>query len=158
MVKIPVRNKDKYNPYTLGYDEDSKTYVVEFVDNMRVIHKVQVSDKIYEAFNEFELEDVSQIHKYQKHIEHNEVYEETLNARAINKPISVEDEVENKIMTEILKNAINTLSLVQKRRIKMYYFEDMTLKQIAELEHCSIMSVKESLDSGINKLRKIIKN
>ena len=61
-------------------------------------------------------------------------------------------------MTEILKNAINTLSLVQKRRIKMYYFEDMTLKQIAELEHCSIMSVKESINSGINKLRKIIKN
>ena len=40
----------------------------------------------------------------------------------------------------------------------MYYFEDMTLKQIAELEHCSIMSVKESINSGINKLRKIIKN
>ena len=74
MVKIPVRNKDKYNPYTLGYDESNKTYIVEFVDNMKVIHRVQVSDKIYEAFNEFELEDVSQIHKYQKHIEHNEVY------------------------------------------------------------------------------------
>ena len=73
MVKIPVRNKDKYNPYTLGYDESNKTYIVEFVDNMKVIHRVQVSDKIYEAFNEFELEDVSQIHKYQKHIEHNEV-------------------------------------------------------------------------------------
>ena len=60
MVKIPVRNKDKYNPYTLGYDESNKTYIVEFVDNMKVIHRVQVSDKIYEAFNEFELEDVSQ--------------------------------------------------------------------------------------------------
>lgn len=158
MVKIPVRNKSKDNPYTLGYDDSNKTYTVEFVDNMKVIHKIEVSDKIYEAFNEFELEDVSQIHKYQKHIEHNEVYEETLNARAINKPLSVEEEVENNIMTEILKNAIDTLSDTQKRRIKMYYFEDMTLKQIAELEHCSIMSVKENIDSGINKLRKIIKN
>ena len=26
MVKIPVRNKSKDNPYTLGYDEDKNVY------------------------------------------------------------------------------------------------------------------------------------
>ena len=53
---------------------------------------------------------------------------------------------------------MSILSNIQKRRIKMYYFDDMTLKEIAKIEKCSIMSVKESIDSGINKLRKNLKN
>ena len=38
-----------------------------------------------------------------------------------------------------------------------YYFENKTLQKIAEEEGCSIASVKESLDSSINKLRKKLK-
>lgn len=158
MAKLPIRNKSKDNPYTLGYDDNKKVYTIEFVDNKRVIHKVEISYKVYEAFNKFELEDVSQIHKYQRHIEHSEVYEETLNNRVIDKPLGVDEIVENKLMTEDLRVAINTLSDTQKRRIKLYYFEDKTLKEIAEIEGCSIMSVKESIDTGVTKLRKILKN
>lgn len=158
MTKLPIRNKSKDNPYTLGFDENKKVYTVEFVDNKRVIHKIEISNKVYEAFNKFELEDVSQIHKYQRHIEHSEVYEETLNSKILDKPLGVDEIVENKIVVESLRDAINTLSETQKRRIKLYYFEDKSLKEIAEIEHCSIMSVKESIDAGITKLKKIIKN
>lgn len=158
MAKLPIRNKSKDNPYILGYDEDKKTYTVEFVDNKKVTHKIAISVEVYNAFDSFELEDVSQIHKYQRHIEHSEVYEETLNNRAIDKPLGVDEIVENKMIYDELKKAINTLSEVQKRRIKLYYFENKTLKEIATLEQCSIMSVKESIDSGIVKLKKILKN
>lgn len=158
MAKLPIRNKSKDNPYILGYDEDKKTYTVEFVDNKKVMHKIAISVEVYNAFDSFELEDVSQIHKYQRHIEHSEVYEETLNNRAIDKPLGVDEIVENKMIYDELKKAINTLSEVQKRRIKLYYFENKTLKEIATLEQCSIMSVKESIDSGIVKLKKILKN
>lgn len=158
MAKLPIRNKSKDNPYTLDFDEDRKVYTVEFVDNKRVIHKIEISNKVYEAFNKFELEDVSQIHKYQRHIEHSEIYEETINNKILDKPLGVDEIVENKIVIESLREAINNLSETQKRRIKLYYFEDKTLKEIAEIEHCSIMSVKESIDAGITKLKKIIKN
>ena len=158
MVKIPVRNKSKDNPYTLGYDEEKNVYTVELSDNKNIIHKVEITDKIYSAFDKFELEDVSQIHKYSKYIEHSEVYEETLNKRAMDKQLSVEEIIEHKMDIDDLKLAIDKLTLVQKRRIKKYYFENKTLQQIAEEEGCSIMSVKESLDSSINKLRKNLKN
>lgn len=39
----------------------------------------------------------------------------------------------------------------------MYYFEDLTLQEISKVENCSISSVKESIDSGITKLKKNIK-
>ena len=158
MVKIPVRNKSKDNPYTLGYDEEKNVYIVEFNDNKNILHKVEVTDKIYEAFDKFELEDVSQIHKYSKYIEHSEIYENALNKRAMDKQLSVEEIVEHTIEIDKLKIAIDKLTPVQKRRIKKYYFENKTLQQIADDEGCSVASVKESLDSSINKLRKNLKN
>ncbi len=157
MVKLPIRNKSKDNPYILGYDENKKIYTVEFVDNKKVMNKVEVSDKIYKAFDKFELEDVAQIHKYQRHIEHSEVYENTLNLKAMDKPMSVEEIVERKIIFDSLNDAINNLSTVQKRRIKMYYFEDMTLKKIAAIEGCSVKNVFKSIEQAKEKLKKILK-
>lgn len=89
MQKHLNRNKDKYNPYTLDIDEETNTYIVEFKDTKNIIHRVEVSEKVYEAFDKFELEDISQIHKIKKYIERNEVYEETLFHKSINASISV---------------------------------------------------------------------
>lgn len=58
MAKMPKRRKDKYNPYTLGYDEEKNIYTIEFVDNIKVIHKLEISIELYNIFSEFELEDI----------------------------------------------------------------------------------------------------
>jgi len=158
MVKIPVRNKSKDNPYTLGYDEEKNVYTVEFSDNKNIIHKVEITDKIYSAFDKFELEDVSQIHKYSKYIEHSEIYEETLNKRAMDKQLSVEEIVEHKMDMDGLKLAIDKLTDIQKRRLKMYYFEDMTLNEIAEIEGCSIKNVHKSIEQAKENIKKTLKN
>ena len=63
MKKIPIRNKSKDNPYTLKFNDVKNTYVVEFKDNKNILHNIEISDKVYEAFNQFELDDVAQIHK-----------------------------------------------------------------------------------------------
>lgn len=158
MAKLPIRNKSEDNPYTLGYDENKQVYTVEFKDNKRVLHKVEISEKVYKAFDKFELEDVSQIHKYQRHIEHSEVYEETLNTKAVDKPLGVDEIVENKILSEDLKNAINSLPEIQKRRIQKYFFEDKTYEEIALEENCTKMAIKFSIDSGLEKISKKLKN
>jgi len=121
MAKMPIRNKSKDNPYTLGFDEEKNIYTVEFKDNKNILHKVEISEKVYKAFDKFELEDISQIHKVRSHIEHSEVFEETLNTRMLYKPISIEEEVENKVLLDDLKKAINHLTDVQKRRLKFDY-------------------------------------
>ncbi len=83
MAEMPKRNRSKDNPYHLSYDEERNTYIVEFTDNKNITHKVEISNEVYIALDVFELEDISQIHKYRKHIEHSEVYEESLNKIAI---------------------------------------------------------------------------
>ena len=158
MANMPKRRKSKDNPYSLNYNEENHTYKVSFKDGINIFHEIEVSEKIYEAFDKFELEDISQMHKYERHIEHSEIYENTLNSRAVDKPVSLEQEVENKIMVDELKDAINLLSEVQKRRLKMYYFEDMTLKQIADIEGCSPKNVFKSIEQAKENIKKNLKN
>ena len=152
MIKQLKRNKDKYNPYTLEIKEEK--YYVSFKDSNNTLQEISITKEVYDAFDKFELEDISQIHKIRKHIEHNEVYEETLYQRSIIDSISVEDEVSTKILNEELRQAINTLDEIQKRRIIKYYFYDKTYDEIAKEENCSKVAIKYSIDSAIKNISK----
>lgn len=160
MVNRPKRRKDKDNPYSLDFKENN--YVVSFKTVKNEYKEVKVSEEVFKAFDKFELEDISQLHKVDKHIDmrvidNTEYMDIILFNNAVNDEISIEEQIENKILQEELKKAILELSEVQKRRVIKYYFENKTLQKIAEEEGCSIASVKESLDSSINKLRKKLK-
>lgn len=158
MARMPKRRKDKYNPYTLGYDESKETYTVEFVDNLKVIHTMEITIELYQAFNEFELEDIRQMHKVERHIEHIEVSEENLFKRCFSDKNSIEDLIIKKDSFQELKNAIEELSEVQKRRIKKYYFEDKTEQEIALEEHTTRQAINKSLKDAREKLKEILKN
>lgn len=56
MLKLPKRRKKKDNPYTLLV-EDSKYYVL-FIDGKHILHKVKISEELFNTFNEFELQDI----------------------------------------------------------------------------------------------------
>lgn len=116
-----------------------------------------MSEKVYEAFDKFELEDISQIHKIKKYIERNEVYEETLFHKSINASISVEDEVESKLLSEDLKDAIKLLNDIQKRRLIKYYFEDKSLEEIALEEGTSHQAISKSIHRAIEEIQKNLK-
>lgn len=66
------------------------------------------------------------------------MYEETLYHRIKNKEKSVEDIVFRKILYDNLYTSINYLSVVQRKRLIIYYFYDMKLKEIAELDTVDI--------------------
>lgn len=156
MNKHETRNKDKYNPYTLEVKENN-CYILKFKDSRNVLQEISITKEVYDAFDSFELEDISQIHKIRKHIEYNEVYEESLYHRSSAETVSLEDEVESKILSEEIKSAINELSEIQKRRLIKYYFYNMTYEEIASEENCTKRAVKFSIDIGIEKISKKIK-
>ena len=154
-INSPKRRKSKDNPYVINII-DNNTYIIVFKSNSKE-EKVQVNKEIYEAFNQFELEDIKQLPEYERHIEHSEQSDINIYNRAVEQNSSVEEIVENNILQENIKDAINNLTLIQKRRVYKYFFEDKTLEIIAKEEGCSIMSVKESIDAAIIKLQKILK-
>lgn len=156
MNNKPKRRRYKDNPYFLEYLEDENQYYVMFKDSQNSIKKIVISKELFNQFDRFELDDLKELNEYDRHIEHSEIYEENLNYRAQNKPISIENYVEKKIERENLLKAIETLPIIQKRRIKLYYFENMTLRQIAEIENCNYTAIKFSLDIALNNLKEKI--
>ncbi|MBE5806642.1 MAG: sigma-70 family RNA polymerase sigma factor [Clostridiales bacterium] len=157
MVKLPIRNKSKDNPYTLDYNELTNTYIVEFKDNKNERHIVEISEKVYQAFDKFELEDISQMHEYERHIEHLNLDENSIYKRSNSISTTIEEEIINKSSFEELKKAIKQLPEVQQRRIKKYYFEEKNEYEIAKEEGATQQAINKSLIQARQKLKEILK-
>lgn len=149
--KHPNRKKDKYNPYVLSVEKEE--YYVAFLDGQGVRHKERISRELYELFDRFELEDISQLNVISRYLEHSELTEGTLNQRALIQQEAMEDSVYRKIMYDQLHTAISKLPDIQRRRVLLYYFGGFTYERIAEMEGCTKMAVKFSIDTAIKNLR-----
>lgn len=157
MAERPKRRKYKDNPYTLNYIEERNIYIVSFKDVKGHLQKIEVSEEVYKAFDRFELQDVKELNEYDRHIEHSELFENSLEKRAKDKPLSLEDEIIKKSTFDELKQAIELLSEVQKRRIKKYYFADKNEYVIAKEENTTQQAVNKTLKQAIQKLKEILK-
>ena len=63
----PKRRKDKYNPYEI-YEKDGK-YYVSFRNGEKEYKDLEIGKNVYEAFNTFELQDVSHMNIVDRHLE-----------------------------------------------------------------------------------------
>ena len=71
-MERPKRRKSKDNPYTI--EERNGKYIVSFIDGEQKSIEVEVSKEIYECFDGFELDDLSQMNEYDRHTEHGRIY------------------------------------------------------------------------------------
>lgn len=157
MDKRPKRRKDKYNPYTLE-TVDNKFYV-SFTDSNKIKQRVEVSQEVYDCFDEYELIDISAMNEYDRHIEHSNLLESTLENRSWNKKIPLYDVVEKKYISKEVRQAINTLPAVQRQRLIKYYYNGKNYQEIAEEEGCEYQCVQRSVYRAREKLkRKLINN
>lgn len=160
-MERPKRRKDKDNPYKLSYGNNNETYMITFIDN-NIEKIVEISKEIFDTFDSFELEDISQLHKIDKYIDDrgidgSEFMEIVLyNNNKFNKK-NIEEMIEEKMRNEELYKAISKLPKVQKRRLKLYYFEDLTLQKIADIEGCSVKNVYKSIELAKEKLKNLLK-
>lgn len=152
--KHPKRRKDKYNPYTIC--EKNGKYYLSFSDGQGVRHEMKIQKELFDMLNQFELDDLSILNEWDRHIEHFEQTEQSLNRRAYYKAESVEDAVLRNIEYERLHRAISELPETQRRRLTLYYFQGLTYEQIAEMEGCSHPAVIKSVSAAIEKIRKIL--
>lgn len=147
-----MKNK-KYKEYQLN---DNQT--ISFVDSKGYKQRLVIDHMLYKQLHNFELQDKKEMNEYDRHIEHLEQTEIALYKKTKNRYVSLEDIVLTKIINEKLYEAINKLPSKQKRRLKMYYFDDMTLKEIGNLEKCSPQAVSYSIECAIKNLAKILNN
>ena len=150
----PKRRKDKDNPYTLVNREGR--YYITFKDGEKMEQCVEINEELFQIFDRFELDDLHELNIFDRHMEHSEVYEWTLESKAQNQRESAEDEALRKIAVEELHQAITTLPENQRRRLVYYYFGNLTYEQIAEIENCSFQAVAKSIRTAEEKLKKFL--
>lgn len=155
----PKRRTDKNNPYeifTVGINTDHPHYYLSFVDSSRVKQCMEIDKALFDAFDEFELDDLSFLNEMDRHYEQSEQSEQSLNRRAVKRQESVEETVFRRVEVDKLHQAIAKLPEKQRRRLVLYYFGEFTYEQIAEMEGCTIMPVKRSIDAAIENLKKFL--
>ena len=154
MNSLPKRRKYKDNPYTLKTIDNN--YFILFRDGQNIPRMIEVNKDTFDIFNQFELEDLKELNEFDRHIEHKELSEEYIFNRGVNISESLDDYIIRKTSYEELMNAINQLSNTQRRRVKMYYFDELDLKTIAAIEKTSFQMISKSIKQAIKKLKKIL--
>lgn len=115
-----LKSNVTYGDGCRSYELDGQ-YFVAFRDGQRVQHCMKIDADLYRAFNEFELQDLSWLNVWDRHIEQSEVWEISLNERAMMKQDTVEEIVFRSMEIEQVHRAIMELPDIQKRRVLLHF-------------------------------------
>lgn len=148
----PKRNRYEDNPYYLYNDNRNNKYYVNF-DIDRKKYDVEITKELFEDLDNTEKYEAKKIQYDKRYLEKSYQTDINLYNRALHKPISIEDELINKMERKKLYAALKTLSPIHKRRILLYYKHNLSMSEIAEIEGCSKVAIKYSIDIALEKLR-----
>ena len=81
----------------------------------------------------------------ERHREFSEVWDETLNRRALRLPKSLDELLMDKERDKLLYRLIDELPEIQKRRFLLYYDYDLNYYQIGAMEHCNASAARNSV-------------
>ena len=143
--------------YIVFSNHDESKNIIVFKDTNRKSRAVRVNNNIREEYRRRKSEENSQKIKYSRYIEHSVLTDISLNNRSANKEISLEEEVVSKLQVERILKEIWNLPEPQNRRVYMYIVDEFSYTKIAKIENRSIPTVKESIDRGLENLRKKLK-
>ena len=130
--------------YPLYYTED---YYIEVSDE--VAEQIKSADRVEHAYTER-----IRYHKAYYSLDAGDGIEK--DAVFISK--TPQEIYERKLSNEDLSAAINKLPDKQAKRIYARYFQNMSLTDIARVEHVDVAAVKRSIDRALKCIAKILKN
>lgn len=132
--------------YTLKEEtvENGARYFISFKDGQGKYHELEVSHAFYLAFRRLELDNRKLQNWDWRHREFNEVWEETLQRRALRLPKSLDELLLDAERDEFLCRAIDALPETQKRRFLLHYEYGYSYRMIGRMEGCSARAAQQS--------------
>jgi len=146
------KNEMTYTPYfkRLG---GLRQYFVRFRDGHGLWQEASVSRAVYLEFQRSIRKEQSQSRWDRRYIERSELTDQSLYDRALHKSKSVSEIVLDHLRDEQVTQAIAKLPDLMRRRFLLYHDCGLTYEQIAEIEGCTKMPVKRSIDRAEEKIR-----
>lgn len=157
-MKQRKRDQDKPLAKIDGYELSVRNgaYYIRFSDSNHVIQEAKVTKNQFAAFLKSVAQAKKEKNEQDRHIEQSELTEATLQRRMANKPSPLEDQLHTEMENDRLWQAIKELPKLSQKRIYLYYFERMTLEQIAKIEGVETYPVWISIQIALKKLRTIL--
>lgn len=148
--------RKKFDEYIVISNEKETKHIVILKNAEGKIKFVKINSEILGVFIVSKKTKIAQKNEFDRHIEHSEMYENTLHKRNLKYQESIEDYVIKKATFEELHKAIKQLPAIQQQRIKKYYFDEKNEYQIAEEENTTQQAVNKSLILARKNLREIL--
>lgn len=155
-MKKHLIKREKIDTYIVFSNNNSKN-IIMFKDVNGKTKIIRANEILINEYKKRKSEENSQNIKFSRYIEHSELTDISLNKRAINKEISLEEQVISNLESERIIKEIWKLPTPQNRRVYMYIVDEFSYTKIAKIENRSIPTVKESVDRGLENLRKKLK-
>ena len=146
--------------YTLREEaaESGTRYFISFKDGQGGYHELEVSGQFFIEFRQMERRNRNLLQWDERHREFSEIYDETLNRRALRLPKSIEELIMEQERSELLNRTIAALPEIQKRRFLLYYEYDYNYYEIAAMENCTAQAVRRSVIIAREKITVQMKN
>ena len=116
-----------------------------FKDRQGNCHELEVSKQFFIEFRQIEGRNGNLQQWDERHREFSEVWDETLNSRALRLPKSLDELLMDKERDKLLYRLIDELPEIQKRRFLLYYDYDLNYYQIGAMEHCNASAARNSV-------------
>ena len=145
--------REVIDTYIIFSNSDESKNIIVFKDENGKSRVIWANEKLRDEYKKRKSEENSQNIKFSRYIEHSELTDISLNKRATNREISLEEQVISNLESE----RIWKLPTPQNRRVYMYVVDEFSYTKIAKIENRSIPTVKESVDRGLENLRKKLK-
>ena len=128
-------------------------YYAAFFDGKGNPQEVEISEDVFHAFGEFKKEAKKQQNFDERHREYFDLSEEEIASRPAPTQRNIEEVICEKEVSKEVKEAVDSLADVQRRRLLLYFRYDLTYEQIADIENCSHPAIIKSVNAAIKKLK-----
>lgn len=156
MKKYSKIKREIIDTYIVFSNSDNSKNIIVFKDGNGKSRIIRANKTLRNEYKR-RSEENSQNIKFSRYIEHSKLTDISLNNRSINKEISLEEQVISNLESERIIKEIWKLPTPQNRRVYMYIVDELSYTKIAKIENRAIPTIKESIDRGLENLRKKLK-
>lgn len=143
----------KVDSYTLEYIESEDKYYISFIDSVNQECKIEIDRDIFYAYLKSKKNYIKIKNETSRHLEQSTLSDEEIYNRAFEPEESIEEKVMKGIEKEKMQQALNNLTEAQHRRIELHIVNEITIRDIAQLEKVRKKQIEKSLQIGFKKIK-----
>ena len=144
--------------YILEYMENENKYYITFKDSVGNNCKIEINKEVFETYRDSKKTYVKMENDTRRHTEFLTLTEEEIYNKTKVKGKSAEETYIDDMDREKLLIAEKSLTDTQMRRIELHIVHKIGTRELARLERVRRKQVEKSINWGMKKLEKILKN